>query len=208
MAETIVSGERHYLPSPSLPDLRLRFAIEDTSGKMSLQTSGDGGTSWQAIASEPPSNVGVGWVPTISEDKSIRWLPISEVVRSGDQVVPSYLQAWTDFSFPAELQNNVQFGMFDVPTGLRFEAYGLQVSVFSPPQINDLTITLINSNSQTPIYNGGPFLFDAGIQYKSYDFPDPILLLSGSKTSAKINFANENAFPGSFLVARLLLRGV
>jgi hypothetical protein len=210
MSEILVPGERHYIPDQTLTDLRFRFFVEDDSGKLSLQTTSDGGKTWRSICSEVPSNASAGWVLSLAEGNTVKWTPLSQVIRTLPSSIVSSLQTWTDFSFPADLQDDVTFGMFEVPSGknLQFEAYGVQVSVFNPTQASNLEISFLNFNTSDVV--AGPYRIDQGIGYKSilFDEDDVFVLGSGSKTVAKITLDDSVENPGSFLVARLLLTGI
>jgi hypothetical protein len=214
MAETIVPGERHYIPDPELPNLRFRFSIDPETRKMVVQSTSDSGSKWLDMIAEVPGNAGTGWIPVTMEGGKIRWMPISRFIQqssvSGTTPPPSgggSLQGyiWTDFSFPAELQNGVSFGMFEVPPEISFNAVGAQISIFAPPQVSNLTVRFVNRNTGLPLSD--PVHLLPGEIYRSSMFLEQVTLGPGTKINAVVNFSSSS-FPGAFLVARLLLNSI
>jgi hypothetical protein len=205
MSAAIVSGDRNYVPDIEHPNERFRFVSRDGSGKLELQVTRDGGESWKAISAEPPSNAGKGWIPSLSEDDSVQWVSpyslFSQFFYSGAESL-----TWIDFYFPAELQNNTEFGGFEVPDGISMRATSVQISFFSAPTRSDVQLSFVDSVSG--VARTSSINLAAGISLASINLIDEIVLGPGSKTRAKISLGNESGSPGSFLVAKLMVNKI
>ena len=206
MAEIIVTGDRQYVPNPTSSMERFRFYQEDGSGKLSLQITRDGGTTWKAIASEPPSNVGIGWIPTIAENGTIRWMSPSTILAK-TPTAGDASQLWVDFSFPAELQSDVAFGMFEIPAGTRLQPTGIQVSLFTAPSI-DIPISIENAVTGVKIAEIGDIYLTANQIFHSITFDQDFSWSGGTKVRARVGYFDSSNFPGSFLVARLIFKRI
>jgi len=207
MIATIIPGEQHFVPDVEFPELTFRFNVDSNTKKLSLQSSTDSGATWKNMSTEPPSTAGVGWVQAIDEKGEARWMPINNVIKSSTSSL-SALQVWTDFSFPAEIQHNYTFGIFEVPKGLAFEAYGVQVSLFQPAGL-DVAISVSFIDDQTGIVLANPCVLTGGNSYASLTFEQSFKIKETKKIKARtIISGNQSNFCGSFLVARLLLKGI
>ena len=209
MAEIIVTGDRHYVPNSTSSMERFRFYQEDGSGKLSLQITRDGGTTWKAIASEPPSNVGVGWIPTIAEGGTIKWVPPLGILTNSPSTGDGST-SWIDFNFPAELQPDVYFGLFEIPSGIKIQPTSIQISLFTAPARSDIKISIENAVSGATISEIGSIALGPNQVYNSSTFITQFELLAGTKIRARIESftPDDNFLPGSFLVARLIFKRI
>lgn len=208
MSEIIVTGDRQYVPKSTSSLERFRFYQEDGSGKLSVQITRDGGVTWKAIASEPPSNAGVGWTPTIAENGTIRWMSplsiLSKATTAGDGS-----QMWVDFSFPAELQSDAAFGMFEVPAGITIQPTAIQISLFTAPERSDIKVSIENATTGAQISEIGSINLGINQTYNSSTFTTNFEWVAGTKVRARIeSFTGSESLPGSFLVARLIFKRI
>jgi len=207
MAGIIIPGEQHYIPDPEFSELRFRFSTGNADGSMSVECTTDSGETWRAIAIEPPSNAGAGWVQYIGTDGKLKWGPITNTIKSSSSVL-SALQVWTDFSFPAALQDGLTFGVFEVPDGLSFEAYGVQLNVFQPSDPNvSIGVSFIHGSTGATLSEIATL--SGGSSFVSTVFNSPFVLESKQNIKALIVIGGDtNLDCGSYLTARLLLRGL
>jgi len=208
MSEIIVTGDRHYVPTSTSSMERFRFYQEDGTGKLSVQITRDGGESWKAIASEPPSNVAVGWIPTIAENGTIRWMSPTSVLNQ-NSIGSGSDQSWIDFSFPAELQSGAAFGMFQIPVNTVIRPTEIQVNLFTPPARSGVSVSIENAVTGLKIEEIGDITLSVNQVYNSSVFTSNFDLIAGTRIRAKINtFSDDELTPGSFLVARLIFERV
>ena len=205
MAETLITGDRHYVPSATSSNERFRFYPEAGTGKLTVQITRDGGNTWTAIASEPPSNAGVGWIPTLSENGSIKWISPGAAFRSTRS--SSGAQTWIDFSFPGETQSNTTFGAFEVPSNTTIVATGIQLSVFSAP-VTPVSVSIVSYTSGTELLGIDPTFIGASQFFVATNFSTPVQINAGTRISAKVNLNLSQESLGSYLVARLIVRSV
>jgi hypothetical protein len=205
MAEILVTGDRHYVPSPTSSKERFRFSEEAGTGKLTLQTSRDSGITWTAIASEPPSNAGVGWIPTISEGGTIKWVSPTTALKT-NSTTAGMGQFWVDFNFPAAIQNNIPFGVFEVPSETTLGATGLQLSLFKAPAIA-LSVSIISALSGEAINGIDPVTINGGQTFVSVNFPEVVQINSLTKLSANVTYTDAGE-TGEFLVARLIVKRI
>jgi len=205
-SETLVTGNRHYVPSDTSSSERFRFDQDASTGKLSVQITRDNGVTWKAIAAEPPSNAGIGWIPTIAEGGSVKWVSPVEVLSYRTSTAYSN-QLWVDFNHPASVMPNTVFGVLEVPKGINLYAYGMQVSFFKKPT-NGFSIFFVDKNDRNVINlpnKNSPYNVP-NLAYSSEYFKEKALLSEGLVISAKTGASG--LLMGDFMTVRLLLEKI
>jgi len=207
-SETLVTGNRHYVPSDTSSSERFRFDQDASTGKLSVQITRDNGVTWKAIAAEPPSNAGIGWIPTIAEGGSVKWVSPVEVLSYRTSTAYSN-QLWVDFNHPASVMPNTTFGILDVPKGINFYAYGMQVSFFKKPT-NSFDVFFVDSEERSILNlpsETSPYNIVSSVTYSREMFTEKILIPEGSIVRAKTGNSTESGM-GDFMTVRLLLEKI
>jgi hypothetical protein len=206
MADPII-GEQQFIPNSLVTTQRTRFYRDPVSGVLSVQYSKDSGTTWRDFISEPSTLATEGWIPTLTATGNVTWRPILSLLTAGTAIgggsSSAAVAAWTDFSFPASLFVNKQFGYFLVPSSSTITCYGAQLSVFSPSSGGDIVLNMLNIVNGAPQYAGQEIRLSQGVLIGATVFSSPVVMSPGT-TWRMIATSVGTIDPGQFLTCRLM----
>jgi len=203
--EALVFGERHYVPDPSFPNDRIKMGKDNVTGRLAVQCTRDGGKTWSTMSIEPSSFAGEGWVPTLSNDKSLRWAPgyISASGAGGSS--SSSDMGWTDFMYPGDIVSGVKFGVFRSNDN-HFSVVGAQVSYFVAPIDNASYFEIVNSDGNVI----GPKMYAVQeSKFVEHIFPRDVAIIKGVKYEMRASIPPLGSInAGSFASVRLLIKKI
>lgn len=206
MADPII-GEQQFIPNSLVTSQRTRFYRDPVSGVLSVQYSKDSGTTYRDFISEPSTLATEGWIPTLTATGNVTWRPILSLLAAGTNTnggsSSATVAAWTDFSFPAALFTDKQFGYFLVPPSSTIICYGVQLSVFTPSSGGDIVLSMVNIVNGTPQYVGQEIRLPQGVLIGATVFTSPVIMSPGTTwrmTATSVGTVD----PGQFLTCRLM----